>query len=128
MARWHLRSHRKSTGALLRKYRKKRRADKGLEFLETKIGEHRLKIKRAKGGGQKIRVAESNLMNLADKSGKITKTKIITVTSNPANPHYVRRNILTKGSIVKTELGLAKITSRPSQHGVINGILVEEKK
>ena len=41
---------------------------------------------------------------------------------------YVRRNIITKGAIVKTEAGLVKITSRPGQDGTLNGILVEEKK
>ncbi|MHA1294432.1 MAG: 30S ribosomal protein S8e, partial [Promethearchaeota archaeon] len=35
-----------------------------------------------------------------------------------------RRHIITKGSIVETELGRARITSRPGQHGVLNGILI----
>jgi small subunit ribosomal protein S8e len=48
------------------------------------------------------------------------------VVENPANPHYVRRNILTKGAIVETEFGKARIISRPGQHGVINGVLVKK--
>ncbi|MHA1475907.1 MAG: 30S ribosomal protein S8e, partial [Promethearchaeota archaeon] len=39
---------------------------------------------------------------------------------------YNRRNILTKGAIVKTKLGLVKITSRPGQTGQINGKLLEK--
>jgi small subunit ribosomal protein S8e len=44
---------------------------------------------------------------------------------NPANPHYVRRNIITKGAVIKTELGNAKVTSRPGQDGVVNAALIE---
>ncbi len=128
MAEWHLRSHRKPTGGLLSSLRKKRRSDRGSEFLGTKLGERKYKIKRTKGGRQKVRMMLGNTVNVSDKSGKSSKSKIMTVVSNPANPNYVRRNVLTKGAIVKTEMGTVKITSRPSQDGVINGVLVEEKK
>ena len=128
MAQWHLRSNRKPTGGLLNKQGKKTRADRGFEFSQTKIGEPKLKEKRVRGGGNKIRVLSSNIINVSDKSGKITKSKILTVTQNTANPNYVRRNIMTKGAVVKTELGLARITSRPAQDGTINGVLLEEKK
>ena len=47
-----------------------------------------------------------------------------TVTENPANKNYVRRNYLTKGAVVTTELGKAKITNRPGQDGCINAVLV----
>lgn len=128
MAIWHLRSDRKPTGGLLRQIRKKRRSDKGSEFLETKIGERRVKAKRCKGGMQKIRLMSADTINVTDKTGKIAKTKIVTVVENPANPNYVRRNILTKGSIVKTDLGRAVVTSRPSQDGIVNGVLLQEAK
>ena len=71
----------------------------------------------------------TNIANVADpKTGKISKSKILTVVGNTANPNYVRRNVITKGAVVKTELGLARVTSRPGQHGVLNAVLVEEKK
>jgi small subunit ribosomal protein S8e len=47
-----------------------------------------------------------------------------TVTENPANKNFVRRNILTKGAVVATDLGKAKITSRPGQDGEVNAILL----
>ena len=50
------------------------------------------------------------------------------VLENPANPHYVRRDIITKGAIVITDIGKARITSRPGQHGVVNAVLIEEEK
>jgi len=37
----------------------------------------------------------------------------------------VRRNIITKGAVIKTEKGPARVTSRPGQHGIINAILLE---
>ena len=46
------------------------------------------------------------------------------VIENKANPNYVRRNIITKGAIVETSAGKAKVTSRPGQDGVINGVLI----
>ena len=46
------------------------------------------------------------------------------VIENPSNPHLVRRNILTKGAVVETKLGKAKVTSRPGQEGTLNGVLI----
>ena len=36
----------------------------------------------------------------------------------------MRRNTITKGAIVDTSAGLAKVVSRPGQTGTINAILV----
>jgi small subunit ribosomal protein S8e len=36
-------------------------------------------------------------------------------------------NILSKGAFVKTQIGDAKITSRPAQDGIVNGVLVGKK-
>jgi len=49
---------------------------------------------------------------------------MINVTENFANPNLVRRNILTKGTVVETKLGKVKITSRPGQEGTVNGKLL----
>ena len=46
------------------------------------------------------------------------------VVENKANKDFVRMNILTKGAIIETDLGKAKITSRPGQSGSINAILI----
>ncbi len=58
---------------------------------------------------------------------KVMKAKILSVEENKANRHYERMNILTKGAIVKTDKGDAKITSRPSQDGIVNGVLVTKE-
>ena len=59
-----------------------------------------------------------------DANGKTQVVDILGVIENTANPNYVRRNIITKGAIVETPEGNAKVTSRPGQDGVINGILI----
>ena len=46
------------------------------------------------------------------------------VVENPANRHFVRRNIMTKGTVIETEKGKARITSRPGQDGTINAVLI----
>ncbi len=128
MTKWHLKSNRKPTGGGLNSSRKKRRSDRGSEFFGAKVEENDLRIKRVAGGNAKPKLYSSNSMSVSDKTGKFTKTKILSVVENAANPNYVRRNLMTKGAIVKTEIGLAKITSRPLQSGVISGVLIEEKK
>jgi small subunit ribosomal protein S8e len=108
---------------------KKKKFQRGSEFLETRIHKKKTKVSRTLGGNVKVRSLSFDFVNVADpKTGKIHKAKILTVQENPANPHYVRRNVITKGAILKTDAGLAKVTSRPGQHGTINAIVVEEKK
>ena len=77
------------------------------------------------GANQKIRVMRAQHANVADqKSGEIRRVVIETVDKNTANPNFVRRNLLTKGAIIKTEIGEARIVSRPGQDGVINAVLI----
>ncbi len=70
-----------------------------------------------------MRAAFANVTKIS--SGETKKIKIETVAENGANPNYVRRNLLTKGAIIKTEIGNARIMSRPGQDGVINAVLLE---
>ncbi len=129
MAKWHLRSKRTPTGSRLKRHRKKKKFERGSEFLETKIGERRVKKERTKGGGFKLKLLSVNEINVTDPGTKTTKrVKVLSVEKNPANPHFVRRNIITKGAIVRTEMGLVKVTSRPGQNGIVNAVLVKEEK
>lgn len=129
MAEWHLRSKRSPTGSLLRRIRKKKKRDRGLEFLQTKVSKRKIRPTKSRGTGIKIKLLSEDLVNVADpKSKKILKSKIISVQENKANPHFVRRNILTKGAVIKTEAGLARVTSRPGQHGIINAILISKSQ
>ena len=124
-----MRSKRTPAGAKVKRNSKKKRFQRGSEFLEARIHKKKNKLSRTLGGGAKVKVLSLDSVNIADpKTGKIHKAKIISVQENAANPHYVRRNVLTKGAVIKTDAGLARITSRPGQHGVVNAVVVEEKK
>ena len=119
-------SHKKPSGGKRRTARIKRKYELGREPTFTRIGNTATKKERVLGGGQKMIVMRAeyvNLLNPKDKSCK--KVKIVTVKENPANSHYVQRNIMNKGTLVQTEVGLARITSRPGQEGAINAVLVQ---
>lgn len=127
MALWQGRSKRKITGGRYRPNKGKRKSEIGREQQITILGRETNKRVRTRGGNLKFRSLTSSVVNVYDpRSKKTLKTSIKTVLENPANPHYVRRNIITKGAIVDTEKGKAKITSRPGQHGTINAILLTE--
>ena len=90
------------------------------------IGDSSIKKYKTMGGNSKDRVMSAEMANVFDpKKGKVIRTKILTVTANPANPNYVQRNIINKGAIIQTELGEARITSRMGQTGVVNAVLVK---
>jgi small subunit ribosomal protein S8e len=105
--------------------RGKRKFELGRDPAETKIGEKKLRKIRTRGGNYKNRLAEGNIINIINpESNKAENAEIYNVIENKANPNYVRRNIITKGAIVETSAGKAKVTSRPGQDGVINGVLI----
>lgn len=125
MTKWILRSKRKKTGGQLNKNRKKKRRDRGRDFLPAHVDETKIRAKRTKGGGSKRVALSVNIANVSVE-GKAQKTKIISVVENKADTQFVRRNIVTKGAIIETELGKARVTSRPGQQGFVNAVLVEK--
>ena len=130
IALWQGKSRRKSTGGRRRSARKKRKFEIGYEKQVTTIGPEKRKFARTRGGNKKVRVLKAEVANVIDfnrKKKKAQRAKILTVLENPANPHYVRRNIITKGAVIETELGKARITSRPGQDGIINAVLIKGK-
>jgi len=92
----------------------------------TKLGEKKIKKIHAKFGKVKKVLLQTDFANVYNpKTKKYSKTKIITIVENKANRHFIRRNIMTKGAVIKTELGNARITSRPGQEPIINAVLIE---
>jgi len=115
------------TGAKLRPARKKKKRELGSEPTHTKIGIEKRKVIKVFGGNRKIRLFSATYANVYDPtSKKFHKVKILDVVKSPDNVDFVRRKIITKGCIIKTEIGNAKVTSRPSQDGVINAVLIKE--
>jgi small subunit ribosomal protein S8e len=125
---WHGEIGKKRTGGKITLYRRKKKFELGSNPLMTKFGKERKTVVKTKGGGRKIKALAAQKANVYDPVTKQTKVvKITDIVANPANPHFVRRGIITKGATVDTELGLARITSRPSQQGVISAVLIKEK-
>jgi len=126
---WHGdQNKRKSSGGRKKSFRKKRNFESGSFATETLLGKTRKKKSRRRGGNIKIRLARSNLANVSNKStGKTMRSEILRVALNPANIDYDRRGIITKGSVIETSIGMARVTSRPGQDGILNAILITEK-
>jgi small subunit ribosomal protein S8e len=124
--RWQGNSRRKVTGGKIIAARGKRKFEMGRESAETRISEIKRKNIQTMGGNRKVKLLQCNIANVTNpKDGKTVSTTIETVIGNDANKHYVRRNILTKGSVIRTAIGTAKVTSRPGQDGVVNAVLIE---
>ena len=123
---WRLRSKRAPSGKLLKKNMKKKRYMRGRDFLPAHIGTPRVKPKRTRSGNAKLILLSSDVANVMHK-GKSQKAKIVGVLKNDADPQLVRRSVITKGAIIQTELGEARVTSRPGQDGAINAVLLEKK-
>lgn len=118
-------SLRKPTGGRYKDYRKKKKHELGRLPSLTKLGEKKLKRVRTMGGDFKQRLLQADTANVFDSKGKKHfKLKIESIIDNPANKHFVRRNIITKGAIIKTEKGNAKVLSRPGQDGIVNAVLI----
>ncbi|MBD3313071.1 30S ribosomal protein S8e [Candidatus Woesearchaeota archaeon] len=121
----HRRSLRKQTGARKVPYSKKRIHQKGSRPTLTSLGERKVQTTRTRGGKDKQRLLKGEFVNVLDKKTKKSfKVKIKNILENPANRHYIRRNIITKGTIIETEKGKAMVTSRPGQEGSVNAVLV----
>ena len=76
-----------------------------------------------------MRLLSASHANISDpSSGKTEKVEITRVIKNPANVDYDRRGVITRGTMIETPLGVARVTSRPGQDGVVNATLIPEKE
>jgi len=118
---------RKITGGRRRPHRKKRKYELGrFPTLTSLSDKEKNAVQRVRGGNVKIRIKKATYANVTDPDEGVTKkVKILKVVKTPANREYARRGIITKGTIIETELGLAEVTSRPGQDGIVNAILIK---
>ncbi|MEK6904680.1 MAG: 30S ribosomal protein S8e [Nanoarchaeota archaeon] len=125
MALSQLRSRRKVSGGRYRRSFKKKLRELGSLPTLTGIGKKRLREIRVSGGNAKVGLISADVANVYDpKEKKYFKLKIESVVDNLANRNYIKRNVMTKGAVIKTEKGNARITNRPGQEGIINAVLI----
>ncbi len=111
------------TGGKKRKFRDKKLAHIGRRARNTKVKEEEKREKvRTRGGNIKILLKKAAFVNVVTKDG-VKKVKILGVAESH-RADLARENIITKGAILNTEIGKVKVTNRPGQDGVVNGILI----
>ncbi|MGC8974975.1 MAG: 30S ribosomal protein S8e [Thermoprotei archaeon] len=119
---------RKVSGGRKRPHRMNRKYELG-RFPTMTVASEREEIEtlRVRGGNLKIRCKRVLYANVVDPStNTIKKVKITKVVETPANRELARLSVITKGTIIETEIGLARVTSRPGQDGVVNAVLIKE--
>ena len=116
---------RKLTGGKKRVYRTKKKYEAGGYPAETVLGEPRRKVSNTIGGNSKIKVLADKFASVTDPAtGQTQKSEIVRVVRNGANVDYNRRGVITKGAEIETSIGLAKVTSRPGNDGMVNAVLI----
>lgn len=128
MVLWNLDRGKKITGGKVHLNKKKKKYQRGSSTYLASLGKTKKRVDRRRAGIIKVRFTSVDFVNaLNPKTRKAKKVKILDVINHEDNLNYTRRGIITKGCIVKTEAGLVKITSRPTQSGSINGVIIESK-
>lgn len=131
MSQFGVQIHRKSrtknlgNGKRKIKSRDKRRSEVGNYFSSTKFGENDKIKKIRRRGGKKTAILKKALsVNLLTKDG-FKKVKIKTISESPDNKNFARQNIITKGTVIITEIGKAVVMNRPGRDGNVNAKLIE---
>jgi len=118
---------RKLTGGRRVPFRGRRGYEKDGYPTETVLGAKKLANKRTRGGSLKVASVKLDTASVMDPATHMAKkAKISRVLSNSANRDYERRGVMTKGAVIETEAGRARVTSRPSQDGVVNAVLIQK--
>ena len=135
MTQWHTKSDKKISGGKRNSLRRctKKLAWKGGDFSSTKVVKEDEERDTVRGKGkktEKVKQYKAKFANVVNpKTKKTAKAEILTVLENPANRHYTRGNIITKGAVLKIKIGSeekkARVTSRPGQAGTIDAVLTE---
>jgi small subunit ribosomal protein S8e len=116
---------RKYTGGRIIAMRSRRKYEMDRYPNEAILGKNKTVKRRARGNSIKTALKTSEFANIADpKTKKVTKLKILNVVKNTANKDYERRGVISKGALLETELGSAKVVSRPGQDGLVNAVLI----
>jgi len=120
-----MRKGKKISGGKYVQGRKKKSYEIAGQKRTIKIEEDRRKTKRTRGGNKKVFLFKAKFVNVQTKNKGQKKVEIKNVLETPSNRFLARQNIITKGAIIETEIGKVKVTNRPSQAGIVNGILIK---
>ena len=115
---------RKISGGKYHRQRKKKHYEKDTQEKIVTLGETKKRKIKVRGGHLKTILLNEKKANIMIK-GKSQKAEIKNVLETPQNTFMARQNKLTKGAVIETSLGKARITNRPSQEGQINAVLVD---
>src|SRR5215475_9199630 len=116
---------RKLTGGRIVSMRSRRKYEIDRYPNEAIIGKNKTVNRRIRGNNHKTGIKTSEFANIADpESKKVSKLKILNVVKNTANKDYERRGVISKGALLETEVGVARVVSRPGQDGIVNAILI----
>ena len=97
---------RRATGSKRRVHRMKKKYEIGRQSALTKLGGHRVRSLRVRGGNYKKRALRLELGNFAwGSEGMAKKARIVDVVYNAANVEYVRTKTIVKGAIVQIDCG-----------------------
>ncbi len=94
---------------------------------EAVMGSMEIVSRRIRGNNVKNALKTAEFANVVDPiSKKVARARILQVTKNSANKDYERRGVITKGALLETESGTARVVSRPGQDGTVNAILEKQ--
>lgn len=94
---------------------------------EAIVGPMAVVTRQVRGNNIKSAFKTVEYANVADPaSKKVVKSKIVEVIKNSANKDYERRGVISKGALLETNAGSARVISRPGQDGTVNAVLVKQ--
>src|SRR5918999_1999422 len=118
-------SKRKFTGGRRVPMRRRRKFEIDRYPNEAILGDTNVITRRVRGNNTKAALKYGAFVNVADPvSRKKMNSRILQVLKNSTNKDYERRGVISKGALIETESGMAKVISRPGQDGCINAVLV----
>ena len=92
---------------------------------ETLMGETKRVVIDSRSKTKKSPALRVTQVNVTDPAKNVTsRAELQDVEKNPANMDYQRRKVITRGTIIKTSRGRARVTSRPGQDGILNAVLI----
>ncbi len=126
-AQTHAKSHTALSGSGKKKLanRSKRRHEAGGYFVATKFSDKDvMRETRGRGGNVASKLQFVTKANILTESG-YKQAKIKAVLESRDNKNFARLAIITKGSVIDTELGKAQVINKVGKDGCVNAKLLK---